>query len=36
MKGFVFNDFETSGRSPTFDQALQFAAIHTDENFVEL
>ena len=36
MKGCVFYDFETTGRSPAFDQALQFAAIHTDENFEEL
>ena len=35
MTGFVFYDFETTGRSPVFDQALQFAAIYTDENFVE-
>ena len=36
MTGFVFYDFETTGRSPAFDQALQFAAIYTDEDFVEL
>ena len=36
MAGFVFYDFETTGRSPVFDQALQFAAIYTDENFVEI
>ena len=36
MTGFVFYDFETTGRSPAFDQALQFAAIYTDENFVEI
>lgn len=32
MKNFVFYDFETTGTSPAFDQALQFAAIRTDEN----
>jgi len=36
MTGFVFYDFETTGRSPEFDQALQFAAIYTDEDFVEI
>ena len=36
MTGFVFYDFETTGRSPVFDQALQFAAIYTDEDFVEI
>ena len=36
MKKFVFYDFETTGRSPAFDQALQFAAICTDENFAEI
>ena len=36
MTGFVFYDFETTGRSPAFDQALQFAAIYTDEDFVEI
>lgn len=30
---FAFYDFETSGTSPKFDQALQFAAILTDDNF---
>jgi len=32
---FVFYDLETSGLSPAFDQPLQFAAIRTDEHFVE-
>ena len=32
---FVFYDLETTGLSPEFDQPLQFAAIWTDENFVE-
>lgn len=32
---FVFYDLETTGISPEFDQPLQFAAIWTDENFVE-
>ncbi|MEN8893306.1 MAG: exonuclease domain-containing protein [Planktotalea arctica] len=32
---FVFYDLETTGLSPAFDQPLQFAAIYTDENFVE-
>jgi exodeoxyribonuclease-1 len=32
---FVFYDLETTGISPEFDQPLQFAAILTDENFVE-
>ncbi len=32
---FVFYDLETTGISPAFDQPLQFAAIWTDENFVE-
>lgn len=33
---FVFYDTETSGSDPRFDQALQFAAVVTDENFNEL
>ena len=33
---FVFYDLETSGLSSSYDQILQFAAIVTDENFVEL
>jgi exodeoxyribonuclease-1 len=33
---FAFYDFETTGTSPKFDQALQFAAILTDENLNEL
>jgi len=32
---FVFYDLETTGLSAAFDQPLQFAAIYTDENFVE-
>jgi exodeoxyribonuclease-1 len=32
---FVFYDLETTGISPEFDQPLQFAAIWTDEEFVE-
>ena len=32
---FVFYDLETTGIPPEFDQPLQFAAIWTDENFVE-
>ena len=32
---FVFYDLETTGISPAFDQPLQFAAISTDEHFVE-
>lgn len=32
---FVFYDLETTGVSPEYDQPLQFAAILTDENFVE-
>ena len=32
---FVFYDLETTGLSPAFEQPLQFAAIYTDENFVE-
>ena len=32
---FVFYDLETTGISPEYDQPLQFAAILTDENFVE-
>ena len=36
MTGFVFYDFETTGKSPVFDQALQFAAIYTDEDFLEI
>ena len=33
---FVFYDLETSGLSSSYDQILQFAAIVTDEKFVEL
>jgi len=36
MERFVFYDFETSVAKPAFDQALQFAAIVTDDNFNEL
>ena len=36
MQNFIFYDFETSGLSPAFDQPLQFAAIVTDEELVEL
>ena len=36
MKKFIFYDLETSGRSPRYDQLLQFAAIVTDENFDEI
>ena len=32
---FVFYDLETTGISPAYDQPLQFAAILTDEHFVE-
>lgn len=32
---FVFYDLETTGRSPAFDQPLQFAAIRTDDRLVE-
>jgi exodeoxyribonuclease-1 len=32
---FVFYDLETTGLSPAFDQPLQFAAIYSDESFVE-
>lgn len=32
---FVFYDLETTGISPAYDQPLQFAAILTDESFVE-
>lgn len=34
--GFVFYDLETTGISPAFDQPLQFAAIRTDDHFVEI
>jgi exodeoxyribonuclease-1 len=33
---FVFYDTETTGTDTTFDQILQFAAIHTDANLNEL
>ena len=36
MQNFIFYDFETSGLSSAFDQPLQFAAIVTDGNLVEL
>lgn len=32
---FVFYDLETTGISSEYDQPLQFAAIITDEHFVE-
>lgn len=34
--GFVFYDTETTGTDTSFDQVLQFAAIHTDFQFNEL
>jgi exodeoxyribonuclease-1 len=34
--GFVFYDTETTGTDTSFDQILQFAAIHTDFQFNEL
>ncbi|MGQ2943699.1 MAG: exonuclease domain-containing protein [Blastomonas fulva] len=34
--GFVFYDTETTGTSTSFDQILQFAAIHTDDNLNEI
>lgn len=34
--GFVFYDTETTGTNKTFDQILQFAAIHTDDTLNEL
>jgi exodeoxyribonuclease-1 len=33
---YVFYDFETSGLNPAFEQILQFAAIHTDDDFNEI
>ena len=36
MERFVFYDLETTGVSPAFDQALQFAAIVTDADFNKL
>ena len=33
---FIFYDTETSGINVAFDQILQFAAILTDEHFVEI
>ena len=33
---YVFYDTETTGIETAFDQILQFAAIKTDNNFVEL
>jgi exodeoxyribonuclease I len=33
---FVFYDTETTGVETSFDQVLQFAAIHTDDDLVEL
>ena len=34
--GFVFYDLETTGISPAYDQPLQFAAIRTDDDFIEI
>jgi hypothetical protein len=34
--GFVFYDLETTGVSPAYNQPLQFAAIRTDDSFVEI
>jgi exodeoxyribonuclease-1 len=34
--GFVFYDTETTGTDTSFDQILQFAAVHTDDQFNEL
>jgi exodeoxyribonuclease-1 len=34
--GFVFYDTETTGTNTRFDQILQFAAIHTDDELKEL
>ncbi|MFC3052382.1 exonuclease domain-containing protein [Kordiimonas pumila] len=36
MSGFIFYDVETTGLNKSFDQILQFAAIHTDYNLNEL
>jgi len=33
---FVFYDTETTGKSTSFDQILQFAAIHTDDDLNEI
>jgi exodeoxyribonuclease I len=33
---FVLYDTETTGTNTSFDQILQFAAIYTDEHFVEM
>lgn len=33
---FVFYDTETTGTATAFDQILQFAAIHTDDELIEL
>ena len=33
---FLFYDLETSGLNPSFDQVMQFAAIRTDLNFLEI
>ena len=33
---YVFYDSETTGTETAFDQILQFAAIKTDDDFVEL
>jgi exodeoxyribonuclease-1 len=34
--GFIFNDTETTGTDTSFDQILQFAAIHTDPELNEI
>ena len=34
--GFIFYDTETTGTDTTFDQILQFAAIHTDSELNEI
>lgn len=34
--GFIFYDTETTGTSERYDQILQFAAIHADENLREM
>lgn len=36
MGGFVFYDTETTGTETSFDQILQFAAIYTDSDLIEL
>ena len=36
MRKYIFYDLETSGRSPKYDQPLQFAAIVTNDEFIEI